>query len=529
MAIYISLFSGNYLVAQRAPKLEISYHTLDFRGPSSGNYFSFLSMRPGVSVGGRLYVNRFLDLSMSSSFFPPFAAASPSIPAPSSFLTDAFLSAELKSNGTLFMENALLAPYLRAGFGVSAFEDRAWMYVPLGLGLKVRVSPRISFFVQSTLRMGLAEANPYPNLAHKAGILYQVGPYYYDKPKDNPVDWPQLSDRDGDGVPDIDDSCPDKKGPPLNFGCPEPEIAGVSDRDRDGIPDVDDACPDVKGLARYSGCPSPENGDRSPPLINTNPQSTSFPQSTPADNLDSDLDGVPDKYDPCRLEPGPRHLDGCPENSTYAKILDLSIQDYPILPWPVPRWSTNTRIPRSLLYNAETLQEVQLLLTQSLIRAGYPQYSYYLLPDNLGFAIVAKQERIYQDGSPWPGDERWNVDINYTSLQEGKTFLDQIWNYGKSIFLPAGGRFRFVIILVSRQPQTEAGPVASQSYMASMVESGSRRLPETFMERPFTEQYDCIALIYEYFQGEYDDSPKLVRPSRVLGREHLIKAKILSE
>jgi outer membrane protein OmpA-like peptidoglycan-associated protein len=60
---------------------------------------------------------------------------------------------------------------------------------------------------------------------------------------------PAEPDRDGDGVPDSLDRCPDDPGPAELDGCP--------DRDGDGIPDIDDKCPDVPGLAKYDGCPPP--------------------------------------------------------------------------------------------------------------------------------------------------------------------------------------------------------------------------------------------------------------------------------
>ena len=54
-------------------------------------------------------------------------------------------------------------------------------------------------------------------------------------------------DRDGDGILDKDDDCPDVAGPASLKGCP--------DRDGDGIADKNDNCPDVAGTAKYQGCP----------------------------------------------------------------------------------------------------------------------------------------------------------------------------------------------------------------------------------------------------------------------------------
>jgi len=58
------------------------------------------------------------------------------------------------------------------------------------------------------------------------------------------------ADRDGDGVPDAQDRCPDVPGPVALDGCP--------DRDGDEIPDLEDECPDEPGKPAHAGCPAPE-------------------------------------------------------------------------------------------------------------------------------------------------------------------------------------------------------------------------------------------------------------------------------
>jgi OmpA-OmpF porin, OOP family len=58
-------------------------------------------------------------------------------------------------------------------------------------------------------------------------------------------------DRDGDGVPDAQDRCPDQPGPAELDGCP--------DRDGDGVADIDDKCPDDPGPAQNDGCPPAPN------------------------------------------------------------------------------------------------------------------------------------------------------------------------------------------------------------------------------------------------------------------------------
>ncbi len=55
------------------------------------------------------------------------------------------------------------------------------------------------------------------------------------------------TDRDGDGVFDHIDRCPDAPGNPTYTGCP--------DRDNDGVIGERDRCPDVAGPKRERGCP----------------------------------------------------------------------------------------------------------------------------------------------------------------------------------------------------------------------------------------------------------------------------------
>ncbi len=65
-------------------------------------------------------------------------------------------------------------------------------------------------------------------------------------------------DRDGDGLADADDRCPDDpEDPDGRFdddGCPD------FDDDKDGVPDVADACPERSGEPESRGCP-PLDGD----------------------------------------------------------------------------------------------------------------------------------------------------------------------------------------------------------------------------------------------------------------------------
>ena len=74
---------------------------------------------------------------------------------------------------------------------------------------------------------------------------------------------PRVHDRDGDGVPDRLDQCPeleeDRDGFEDGDGCPE------IDNDNDEVGDEDDKCPNEAGPAENDGCPAPKSGDDAPP------------------------------------------------------------------------------------------------------------------------------------------------------------------------------------------------------------------------------------------------------------------------
>jgi outer membrane protein OmpA-like peptidoglycan-associated protein len=133
---------------------------------------------------------------------------------------------------------------------------------------------------------------------------------------------PPPSDRDGDGITDDVDACPDVKGvpneDPKKHGCPPP-----SDRDGDGIIDDLDACPDVKGVPsedpKKNGCPPDRDGDGIYDDVDACPDVKGVPSEDPKKNgcpPDTDGDGIIDPEDACPNDPGPKDPDpkknGCP-------------------------------------------------------------------------------------------------------------------------------------------------------------------------------------------------------------------------
>jgi outer membrane protein OmpA-like peptidoglycan-associated protein len=149
---------------------------------------------------------------------------------------------------------------------------------------------------------------------------------------------PSIGDRDGDGIKDDVDKCPDE---PEDFdgfqdedGCPDP------DNDNDGILDKDDRCPnepeDRDGDQDEDGCPEGHDGDRDGDGI---PDSKDKCPDEPEDkdgfqdadgcpDPDNDKDGIPDKKDLCPNDPedkdGFQDADGCPDpDNDKDGILDV--------------------------------------------------------------------------------------------------------------------------------------------------------------------------------------------------------------
>ncbi|MGE5185794.1 MAG: hypothetical protein ACM31C_27225, partial [Acidobacteriota bacterium] len=135
---------------------------------------------------------------------------------------------------------------------------------------------------------------------------------------------PGAGDRDGDGIPDGMDACPDdpedKDGFQDEDGCPD------VDNDGDGIPDSQDKCPndpeDKDGFQDQDGCPDPDNDNDGIPdsqdkCPNDPEDKDGFQDDDGCPDPDNDGDGVPDAQDQCPNEPedkdGFEDDDGCPD------------------------------------------------------------------------------------------------------------------------------------------------------------------------------------------------------------------------
>jgi outer membrane protein OmpA-like peptidoglycan-associated protein len=125
-----------------------------------------------------------------------------------------------------------------------------------------------------------------------------------------PVVQVEKTDQDRDGVPDLDDRCPDLPG--------RPELGGCPDLDGDGVLDADDACPREPGAKETQGCPiaKDSDGDLVPDDIDRCPQDPEdkdgFQDEDGCPDADNDGDGIVDRADSCPLDAGAIENRGCP-------------------------------------------------------------------------------------------------------------------------------------------------------------------------------------------------------------------------
>ena len=147
----------------------------------------------------------------------------------------------------------------------------------------------------------LSDIRTYSNGSHEVLLAYQ-----FNEPKAEPAPVIEENpDRDGDGILDKDDLCPDTPGLPEYKGCP--------DTDGDGIFDAIDDCPQTVGLKENKGCPYPDtDGDGLIDNADDCPSVAGPVENKGCPYKDTDGDGLLDKDDECPMTPGPKENNGCP-------------------------------------------------------------------------------------------------------------------------------------------------------------------------------------------------------------------------
>lgn len=227
---------------------------------------------------------------------------------------------------------------ITAGFGVSvrvipALDLAAETYATYQLGGGTAAEEKISAEAIGGLKLFI-DRNSFLMLA--GGVGYLKGFQAADaRATVGFIFEPSIGDRDGDGIKDDADDCPDEPedydgfqdtrsdSPPGKYGCPDP------DNDEDGIPDKLDRCPndpeDKDGDHDDDGCPEGSDGDRDGDgILDSRDKCPDQPEDKDGfedrdgcPDLDNDKDGIPDADEECDNDPedkdGFEDSDGCPD------------------------------------------------------------------------------------------------------------------------------------------------------------------------------------------------------------------------
>lgn len=264
-----------------------SYNSQTYTVTADGHNVSEFEMQNGETYAG--YVNRLKDsgLVLAKGIAPTNKVNLPTavhLNLDYNVYKRLFIDADVLFN-TMANNNPVSPNYITT-FTVTPRLEKKWfsIYAPvsynvqgqLTIGAGARFGP--VFIGSGSIVSAMMKSRIQTADAH-IGLTIPI--FQHDKNKHSKTDTVYKSkdlthDRDGDGVVDEKDNCPDSAGPIALIGCP--------DRDGDGVPDKDDKCPDVKGSPNFHGCPAP----------------------------DTDGDGVNDDDDRCPLVPGLKSNFGCP-------------------------------------------------------------------------------------------------------------------------------------------------------------------------------------------------------------------------
>jgi|GEM_PF-1442790 len=258
-----------------------------------------------------------------SGCFNNYAYGNPSYQGVSdeAFLVD--LDANL--NFKLLSDKYCVIPYLTGGLGASLYSGTYLLGTSnAGAGIQFHVFGDHFIYLQSTYKFGLTNYVQ-DNFNYSIGFTAPLRERKIIKAKATPeatiaYKVPIVLDSDGDGVLDIDDSCPKVPGSARFHGCP------LVDTDGDGIFDLDDSCPTVKGFARYHGCPIPDtDGDGVNDEEDLCPNVKGVARYHGCPIPDTDGDGINDDEDSCPTVRGVAENHGCPEIQTKLNELAKNV------------------------------------------------------------------------------------------------------------------------------------------------------------------------------------------------------------
>ena len=276
-----------------------SYQGITNDDPADPNHWTNISPKSSGVFGGRLglHFNRWIGIEAEVGITPTKTRDGVSAMWVFGYRGNLILN---------LTDSYVFQPFVLVGMGaLSSLTDKpsyvpndTWEFLHAGVGFKIGFTPWTGLRVDGRIMgpwtvLGFPKGN---RMAAQGPDWEALGSIYLnfgeiERLSITVIKEPKSGDRDGDGIPDNIDKCPDQ---PEDFdgfqdedGCPD------LDNDGDGIPDALDKCPnepeDKDGFQDEDGCPDPDN----------------------------DGDGIPDVRDKCPNEPETfnnyQDEDGCPD------------------------------------------------------------------------------------------------------------------------------------------------------------------------------------------------------------------------
>ena len=308
---FLTTSFGQNVNYKKGSALGVSFFLNDFQSASdirtnglvsalkSDKFFSLSRMNPGLAVNYISGLNNHVDfIATLGGSFVDYPNKNIVASGGTNFLSEVTAGLNLK----LLSDHYWVTPYIDLGVGASNYKKYFGAILPVGVGLQLNIADEAFLLLNSQYRIPVTENTSY-HFYHSISVAGNISKKKEPAPK--AVEVPVVLDRDGDGVVDSLDRCPDTPGLAALQGCP--------DKDGDGIADIDDKCPDVAGIAKYQGCPIPDtDGDGINDEEDKCPNVKGVARYQGCPVPDTDGDGVNDEEDKCPNEAGPASNFGCP-------------------------------------------------------------------------------------------------------------------------------------------------------------------------------------------------------------------------
>ncbi len=189
----------------------------------------------------------------------------------------------------------------------------------------------------------------------------------------------------------------------------------------------------------------------------------------------------------------------------------------PEFPWPPPTASTSYVLPPGLLKNHDTVGQVSEAIVSGLERAGYVERSFFRT-SAAGVALVTRLERINDDGTARPENERWPAD-----LQDDQSAVD-LAHFLRGLFYVDRGHYRIIVFVLQEAPYTQSPNKIGGEEARAWLRNGTNSLPRDVADRPFSTG-TCSVLIYEFTSN--GNAVHLVE-SHLTAKQHLEKSGLLA-